>query len=178
MQSHGSRHVRPPVSRRISSILNATLIALSGALLAAPAAAGQDEDDVVAETPAPMRAAVANWQAALDSDDADRVSRAYAVDGWFKAPCEPFKVGRSAIAGGWADILLHSPANLDLQPRSFEVSRGRDVAIERGRAQFLLNIGGLPYGTNVDYLRIWRRSGGDWLIEADLYTPGAPCEAE
>jgi len=110
-----------------------------------------------------------------DSDDADALARLYAPDAWFKAPCARLRTGRAAIAQRWREILAYSPTTVSLRPRSFDFARGRDMAVERGRAQLLQNVGGLPYGTNVDYLRVWRRGGATWLIAADMFTPGGSC---
>jgi uncharacterized protein (TIGR02246 family) len=143
------------------------------------AALAQDEEDFdPAPVPRQLRDAVARWAAATDRDEAESVAELYAPDGWFKPPCARLRSGRAAIAAGWRTILAYSPTTVSLRPRSFDLARGRDMAIERGRAQFLQNVGGLPYGTNVDYLRIWRRTADGWLIAADMFTPGGPCEED
>ena len=49
------------------------------------------------------------------------------------------------------------------------------MAIERGWAQLMQNVGGLPYATNVDYIRVWSRAGGTWRVAADLFAAGGPC---
>ena len=153
-------------------------------ILAAASAPAQDSlpetgpGSFEAETvdpPALLREAVARWTAAEESEDAARIAAMYAPDGWFQPACARLAAGREAVSASWRAILSHSPATLSLNPHIFDVARGRDMAIERGQAQFLQNVGGLPYGTNVGYVRVWRRQGGEWLIAADSFGPGGPC---
>ncbi|HYI46866.1 MAG TPA: nuclear transport factor 2 family protein [Allosphingosinicella sp.] len=144
----------------------------------AAALAQEEEDSGPVPVPRQLRDAVAGWSATADSDDSDALARLYAPDAWFKAPCARLRTGRAAIAQRWREILAYSPTTVSLRPRSFDLARGRDMALERGRAHLLQNVGGLPYGTNVDYLRVWRRTGATWLIAADMFTPGGPCDEE
>ena len=153
-------------------------IGAPAAAAAAASASVEEEDDEPVPAPRALREAVGRWEAAMASGDAARIGEVYAPEAWLKPPCAPMQVGRPALAEAWREILSYSPANLSLTPRSFDMARGRDMASERGRAQFLQIVGGLPYGTNVDYLRVWRRRGGTWLIVADLFTPGGPCADE
>jgi len=163
--------------------LSGRLAACISVLAAAPSLAqdslpetgpGSFEAEAV-DPPSLLRAAIARWDAAEESEDPARIAAVYATDGWFQPPCARLAAGRAAVSESWRTILASSPATLSLTPHVFDVARGRDMAIERGQAQFLQNVGGLPYGTNVGYVRVWRRQGSEWLIAADSFGPGGPC---
>lgn len=118
------------------------------------------------------------WQAAVDADGPEQIAGLYTADAWLKLPCTPVRTGSTAIPEAWRDLYSYSPASISIETESFDLSRGRDVAMERGQAHFLQNVGGLPYGTNVEYLRVWRWTPQGWRIAVDIFTPGGSCDQE
>lgn len=146
-------------------------------VLAAPASAAQFQFDDYkqVEPPSLMRVPVAAWQKALEGENPAVIAQGYAPDGWLKLPCAPTAMGRAKIAEQWRTYLSSSPATVSLQPSSFDLGKGNDVAIERGWAQLTQNVGGLPYATNVDYVRVWRKTGTSWLIAVDMFAAGGLC---
>lgn len=126
----------------------------------------------------PRSETAALWKAAVDANAPEQIARLYTADAWLKLPCTPVRTGSTAIPEAWRDLYSYSPASISIETESFDLSRGRDVALERGRAQFLQNIGGLPYGTNVEYVRVWHRTGQGWRIAVDIFSPGGSCDQE
>lgn len=146
-------------------------------VLAAPASAAQFpfDDYKQVEPPARLREPVAGWQKAMAGEDAGAVAGKYAADGWLKLPCAPAAMSRSKIGEQWRNYWSSSPATVSLQPSSFDLATGKDMAVERGWAQLTQNVGGMPYATNVDYVRVWRKAGRSWLIAVDLFAAGGLC---
>jgi len=126
----------------------------------------------------PRSETAALWESAAGASGPERIIGLYAADAWLKLPCTPVRTGATAVREAWRDFFAYSPATVSIDPESFDLSRGRDDAVERGRAHLSQNVGGLPYGTNVEYLRVWRRTAQGWRIAADIFTPGGPCERE
>lgn len=140
-------------------------------------AAGQFQFENYQEVdpPSQLRADIERWSRAVEANDAEQIAGFYAQQGWLKLPCSPAGFGRTAIVERWRALHTQGPVSLSLHPSSFELSRGSDMVIERGWAQLMQNVGGLPDATNVDYLRVWSRRDGAWRIAADIFAPGGAC---
>ena len=54
--------------------------------------------------------------------------------------------------------------------------------LEPHRAEILalsrMHVGGIPYGLNPFYIRIWKREGRQWRIASDVSLPGPPCHED
>ena len=125
--------------------------------------------------PAELWSALRLWQ--RNADNAAVVSQLYALDAWLKPPCSPVRKGRPAIVAQWRESLSRSGFSVALEPERFDLSAERDIAIERGEGQYLQLVGGVPFGTNVDYLRVWKKVQGTWLIAVD-FSSGGPCHED
>ncbi len=139
------------------------ILALAPAALAAQAAtpavpvAGQSAD-------APVRAAVAEFIAALNAFDRDRIARAFADDATLFFPGAPFPAARvdgnvqvAAAFGRFFEALrARGLRQGNVAPRDLQIQLYGDVAI----ASFHL-AGGQEIGRRTLVLR---RTGGRWLI--------------
>ena len=163
------------------------LALVAAACLAAPAnsafssetqsrASRTDEIGEPVPVPAPLRAAHARWVEAERDGDPAELARLYAPDAWLQPPCS--LVGEAPRTVLETLTALHALPNMNISfdPHRFDLSRSRDMAVERGRGQYLHLVGGIPWGTNVSYLRVWRKTGSRWLIAAETTRPGGSCE--
>jgi ketosteroid isomerase-like protein len=150
-----------PFSKLLLPLL--AILALAPAALAAQAAtpavpvAGQSAD-------APVRAAVAEFIAALNAFDRDRIARAFADDATLFFPGAPFPAvrvdGKAQVAAAFGRFFEALRARGlrqgNVAPRGLQIQLYGDVAI----ASFHL-AGGQEIGRRTLVLR---RAGGRWLI--------------
>ena len=152
--------------------------ALALVLATAPVAglaAAPDWDAEPVAVPAALRDAHARWQQAVSAEDPLALARLYADDAWLEPPCSLPPRPQPKVVETWRHLFTLPNLSVSLRPLGFDMARSRDLAVERGRAQYLHLVGGIPYGTNVSYLRTWRKQRGQWLISAEISTPGGAC---
>ena len=155
-----------------------TALATALLLAAAPAAglaSAPDWDAEPADVPAALRNAHALWGKAVAADDPLALSKVYTADAWLELPCSLSPLPQETVHASWKHLYRLPNLSVSLVPLSFDLARSRDIAVERGRAQYLHLVGGIPYGTNVSYLRVWKQQRGSWLISAEISTAGGAC---
>lgn len=101
----------------------------------------------------------------------------YAPDAWRKPACSPLVQGKSQLVEAWKELFARKQFNPSFRIRDFDVSPDGKFAVERGRAHFLENVGGVPYGSNFEYTRIWKKVGRrSWQIAADIALAADTCD--
>ena len=130
----------------------------------------------VAAPPRMLRAAHGRWTAALDAETPAELGRLYAAEAWLVPPCTLAPDGEADPAGLWTHVFAFPNMNVSFEPQSFAPARSGDLVVERGRGQYLHLVGGIPYGTNVSYLRIWRKQRGAWLITDEITLGKESCD--
>ena len=147
------------------------------ALLPAPADARPPDREAETVAPPPMlRAAHARWTTALDAEIPAALGRLYAADAWLAPPCPLNPEGETDPARLWTRIFALPNMNVSFEPQSFAPARSGDLVVERGRGQYLHLVGGIPYGTNVSYLRVWQKRRGAWLITDEITIGKESCD--
>lgn len=146
----------------------ATLLSVAGAVGPAPT-----EGRMIAE----LQRLSAGFERAAQNEAIEELESFYAENAWIKPPCDPLVQGRPAVLENWRALLARNQFSPSYTARDFDVAPDRRMAVERGKAQFLENVGGVPYGWNFTYSRIWHRTGsGKWLIVVDVASVADVCD--
>jgi hypothetical protein len=153
----------------------ASACALPGGAVAA--SQGEDEQQAeIVEAPPPLREAHARWRSAASAGDAEGLAALYSATALLEPPCSLLRPGPRTPLETWKALFAMPNMSVGFDPLGFEPRRG--MTVEHGRAQYLHLVGGIPYGTNVAYRRVWRELGGKWLIAAEWITKGGECERD
>ena len=151
-------------------------LALTPAAMAAQAAT--PAVPAAAQTPdAPVRAAVAEFVAALNAFDAQRLGRTFAEDATIFFPGPPFPAarvqGRAVIQGAFGQLFAALRQRGTRQGNI--VARGLDVQLLGDAAVATFHIAGTAQEIGRRTL-VLRRTGGRWLI-AHMHGSAAPIQA-
>lgn len=140
-----------------ASTIAALGLGLCFAPLAAAAAQGSDE--------AAIREQVARWNRMIAAKDLDGVVGLYAADAYFMTPNAPAVTG-PALREAWKGLLGAPELKATLTPLEVKVAASRDLAYERGA--YSIGMGGAPPDVG-KYIVVWRKSGGQWKVAADIF---------
>jgi len=114
-----------------------------------------------------------NWNEYIASGDVPAIAALYAGDAQFLMPGRPAVVGVEGIAAAWRGMLDMPGFGLALTAEEIVVDG--DLAMDRGTYRLTATT---PDGAFEDvgkYLVVWQRSGGTWLVRADMFnSDGAP----
>jgi uncharacterized protein (TIGR02246 family) len=130
-------------------------------------------------TPASEEAAIrqldAEWSAALEARDLDRVMTFYAEDASFLVPNQPIIVGAPAIRAWFAERIARPGYRASFVPTEVVVADSLDLAYELGafRAEVTRDDGATLVSTG-KHLVTWKRVGGQWRVAAESISTDAP----
>lgn len=119
--------------------------------------------------PASLRDTLMRLKAALRSGDPKRISLFYEDATWFATDCRPVLRERSAVEDVWQQRSELASPSFSYSPESLSVNGL--LAMEEGTSQLMELMGGIPFATNYNYLRVWRMHEGDWLIAVEFSEP-------
>ena len=117
----------------------------------------------------------ADWEAAVNARDADKVVSFYADDAYGLAGHRPPAVGKKEIALEWQRVLAIPDLKLHWQPIHIGVSKSHDVAYDVGSCTLsMTDPAGKAVNVSCKYLVVWKKSaGGQWRIAVDISNPNS-----
>ena len=125
---------------------------------------------------ATFRAGTAEWMAAYNAGNADRIIALYADDAVVMPPDAPAAKGHAAIRDFITkDMATTKAAGVTLKDMSSETGTSGDLGWHAGRFAVVT-----PDGTTVatgKYAEIWQRTKGTWRIIQDIWNNDAPAPA-
>ena len=144
-----------------------------GAITCAAGCGGREEPRFgVAETKI-LRQRTADFAAAFNSKDADKVLSFYSSEIVFMPPNSPILRGKEAVRKFYDD--LYTEGATELRMESVDVGGHGPLAYESGT--FSLNrrpSGGAHTRDRGKYLFIWRNTNGTWLNEYTMWSSDLP----
>ncbi len=123
--------------------------------------------DPAASAEAEIRSLVADWSAALEARDTERLTAAYTEKTVLYDAIPPWRtVGREAIRAVWDKCMPHLPERFASRHEQLEVSVCGDMALVHGLHRMVPEDGEHPCGmTHVRFTAVFRRVGGRWQVE-------------
>ena len=121
-----------------------------------------------------IQAANARWLDLIRSKDSAAIGRMYLPDGALMAPNAPIATGPQAIAGAWQAMLQTPGFSLTFATQSLVVSKSGDMALDRGTYEVAMNSPDGPVAEVGKYVVVWRKSGGEWKVAADIFNSDKP----
>lgn len=120
-----------------------------------------------------FRAGTAEWVAAYNAGDADRIVALYAEDAIVMPPDAPPASGHAAIRAFMTkDIASTKAAGVTLSDVNSSAGASGDVGWHAGTFA-VLDADGKTVGTG-KYSEIWQKKDGKWLIIRDIWNNDAP----
>ena len=138
------------------------------AFAAAPCARASDPGS----PDATFRAGTAEWMAAYNAGDADRIVALYAADAVVMPPDAPAAEGHAAIRDHITkDMAGAKAAGVTLKDMSSETGSSGDLGWHAGR--FAVTDGDGKTVVTGKYAEIWQRQNGQWRIIRDIWNNDA-----
>jgi uncharacterized protein (TIGR02246 family) len=154
----------------------ALAVALAACQPAAPAV------DIAAEEAA-IRAQVAAFNAALAAYDEAAAAAVYAPDAVMLPPNQERLVGTALIAQNFAG-LEPLKATVVFTPTVIAIAASGEMAVEEGTWNTSIPVANnATFEDNGKYLVAWKKTGGTWLIQTDIWNsdnapPAPPAAAQ
>ena len=158
--------------RLIPNVLLACLMvgALTGC--SSPDATRQS-DASVAATEATIRAGTAAWNEGYNAGDVDKIVALYADDTVVMPPNVPALSGRDALKAYLTkDVAASRAAGLVAKDGTSSVGVSGDLAWHAGSSS-VVDAAGKTVETG-NYVEVWRRTKGQWLMVRDIWNDDAP----
>ena len=133
----------------------AAYLALSLALLAAPAARADLKADIEAQNTA--------FRTAFLSGDAEKVAAMYTKDAQVIAPGAPIAAGREAIGAFGKGAM---PGVKDVKLETTSVETVGELTVEDGVVTLTAPDGA---ASSARYLVVWKREAGKWKLHRDIW---------
>jgi uncharacterized protein (TIGR02246 family) len=149
-----------------SVLVAAALTVLLSSLAMPVAAQSQDERDI--------RSLVQQWVKLVAAKDADAVAELYTPDGAIMPPNAPLAAGQKAIAATWRSMMQAPGFQLTFVPTRIEVSKGGDMAMDRGTYRLVTQATTGAVEDRGKYVVVWRKVGGRWKVAADIFNSDLP----
>jgi len=150
--------------------LIASMVLLPALAACQPAA---PKADAAAEEQA-IRAQVAAYQAAVTAYDETAIGAVYAPDAGLLPANMPRLTGRAAIEQFFG-VLEPAKVTLTLTPTSVVVGAAGDIAVEEGTWTWSNpNPDGTTVQDNGKYLVAWKKTGGTWLMQTNIWNSDNP----
>lgn len=151
------------------------LFVLTGAIVAVVlnGCSGRSSVDI-GKVEAAIRAADAQFGAAVGKKDVAAVLAFYAPDATVMPPDAPPAKGTDAIRGIWSEFLKAPGLALTISPEKIDVAASGDLAVDAGRAEMQMDS---PQGRtkmDVKYVTVWRKTGEQWKLIYDMWSSVAP----
>lgn len=142
-----------------ATLLVCTLLAVS---LSAFAQSAKDEQTI--------RHLDQEWSQAAQSKNLDKTISFYATDASVLPFNAPIATGTSQIHDIWQHLMSAPGFSLTFAPTKIEVSKSGDMAYEIGTFELKMNdASGTPTTTPGKYVVTWKKIGGHWKVEADIF---------
>ena len=154
--------------------MNILKTAAAAALLLLAACQPAAQDTTADE--AALRAGTASWISSYNAGDADTIVALYTDDAMVAAPNRPASVGHEAIrAMVVADIAGAKANGLSLQINQGGTGVSGDLGWDSG-SWSIVDAGGTALDSG-NYLAVWRKAEGKWLMIHDTWNSDRPLPA-
>ena len=120
-----------------------------------------------------IRDTIQQQLAAIAAKNADGAVAPYAADAQFLAPNADPATGE-ALKKAWADTLQLPEVALTFAPTSISLDADGTMAVDIGTYNFSFQSPGGKVDDHGKYLEVWRKTGGNWKIVADMYNTSVP----
>jgi len=121
-----------------------------------------------------FRRGAADFAAAANAGNVDRIVSYYADDAVLMPPNLPAFRGRDAVRQYWAGLLGLGKADVTIG--ADDIQQSGDMAVERGH--YALTIaprgGGATISDKGKYVIMWRKRGGEWKAVDDIFNSDLP----
>lgn len=114
------------------------------------------------------------WLQLIRNKDAVGVAQLYAEDGVVMPANENAAHGRQAIGQWWGRWFRVPDYDLSFQTDQLIVSASGDLALDRGTYRFRATLPEGPVNDTGKYVVVWRKTGGDWKVVADIFNSDLP----
>lgn len=126
----------------------------------------------VAQESAEIAARSAAWAKAFNAEDVDALVEFYTADARILAPNAPMAEGSAAVRAVFEEMIA---AGLSGELKSVEAMAVGDLGHNVGTYSLS------AAGEEVDrgkYIEVWRKVGGEWKIDADMFSSDLPAASE
>ncbi len=79
-----------------------------------------------------------------------------------------------AIRDAWQSMMQTPNFDLTFEPETIVVSSSGDMALDRGTYNLAMNPPGGPVRDSGKYVVVWRKSGDEWKVAADIFNSNQP----
>ena len=149
------------------SVLVAAASAVLLSSLATPVAAQSQDEQAI-------RSLIQQWVKLVAAKNADAVAELYAPDAAIMPPNAPLAEGREAIAATWRSMMQAPGFQLTFAPTRIEVSKGGDMAMDRGTYRLVTQATSGAVEDRGKYVVVWRKVDGRWKAAADIFNSDLP----
>lgn len=149
------------------SVLVAAASAVLLSSLATPVAAQSQDEQAI-------RLLIQQWVKLVAAKNADSVAELYAPDAAIMPPNAPLAEGREAIAATWRSMMQAPGFQLTFAPTRIEVSKGGDMAMDRGTYRLMTQATSGAVEDRGKYVVVWRKVDGRWKAAADIFNSDLP----
>lgn len=149
------------------SVLVAAASAVLLSSLATPVAAQSQDEQAI-------RSLIQQWVKLVAAKNANAVADMYTPDGAVMPPNAPLAEGREAIAATWRNMMQAPGFQLTFTPTRIEVSKGGDMAMDRGTYRLVTQGTSGAVEDRGKYVVVWRKIDGLWKAAADIFNSDLP----
>ena len=149
------------------SVLVAAASAVLLSSLATPVSAQSQDEQAI-------RSLIQQWVKLVAAKNADAVAELYAPDAAIMPPNAPLAEGREAIAATWRSMMQAPGFQLTFAPTRIEVSKGGDMAMDRGTYRLMTQATSGAVEDRGKYVVVWRKVDGRWKAAADIFNSDLP----
>lgn len=109
------------------------------------------------------------WAQAAMQKNLDKVVAPYANDASMLPPNAPIATGAQQIRATWQHLLTDpNIVSVNFGPNKIVISKGGDMAYDVGWTEIKLKLANPPTQRG-KYVVVWRKIGGHWKAEADIF---------
>ena len=121
-----------------------------------------------------LRRGAADFAAAANAGNVDRMVSIYADDAVLMPPNLPAFRGRDAIRQYWTGFVGLGRVDATIAPD--DIQQSGDMAVEVGHYALTITpkAGGAPINDKGKYLITWRKRGGEWKAVYDIFNSEQP----
>ena len=149
------------------SVLVAAASAVLLSSIAVPVSAQSQDEQAI-------RSLIQQWVKLVAAKNADAVAEMYAPGGAVMPPNAPLAEGREAIAATWRSMMQAPGFQLTFAPTRIEVSKGGDMAMDRGTYRLVTHATSGAVEDCGKYVVVWRKLDGRWKAAADIFNSDLP----
>jgi ketosteroid isomerase-like protein len=144
------------------------MTALAALVLGTAGCGGPKGEEFTTTDTAAIRKVDADFAAAFNAKDMDKLLALYAENSVFMPPNKPLLRGREPLKGFFADMFAQGATDLKMEP--VDIGGHGPIAFQSGT--FTLTTG--PTYDRGKYLFVMRRTGDKWLFQHTIWSSDLP----